>query len=260
MATLDIALFAPSHAVEPALLAQQLPCLAAVLRNFCTLPAQIETVSLSHNSPHTPQIIQVYAAQLGIQRAYITLEALPQLPAQEYGILQAHTVLIAKEFAAEGLQFTPNPSINHHNPWALGTLNLKLAKPLPLAANFMGRDIAHALPRDLNDTVAKTLRQFVNVAQMSLHQSPVMSINSLWCCAELPSAPLAQAWLQGGLAIWWDTLPAWDMQFNTMCLSGITQLRLVFSDVVLTVPLKPRHAWALWQKPLLLSDVLNHLN
>jgi hypothetical protein len=260
MTTMTLTLGAPSHAVEPALLAQRLPNLSAALRGF------VSAAAISTPAPSAPSAVQVYAAQLGVQRDHVTLEALPPMPALNHETLVAVAASLVAEFAAEGLVFTAASGLNASNSSnALGSLNLQMA--LPPAANFIGRDIAKALPRA---DEARVLRQFVNGAQMALHQSPIprSNVNSLWCSNPLPADALSQAWLQSGLTAWWDALPEWDSSWDKSCdrswdksyeasaLNAATQLNLVFSDVTISVPLKRRATWALWSKPLDLAALL----
>jgi hypothetical protein len=261
MTTLILHLGAPSHAVEPALLAQRLPMLSAALESFCAADA------VSFTNMVRADMVHVYAAQLGVQRDHITLEHLPAVGAESFAQLQTRTALLASEFAADGLVFTAssagiynsnnNSSNNSNTVSALGTLNISTA--LPPAANFIGRDIAKALPRD---AASRVLRQFVNGAQMALHQSPVQdcAVNSLWCSHAVPTDALSSTWLQGGLTQWWDALPAWDSTLNLMDLTALglaSRLELVYSDVTIAVPLKRRSAWTPWLKPLTLASVLN---
>jgi hypothetical protein len=249
MSTFTLHLGAPSHAVEPALLAQRLPTLAAALRGFVSAPAT--------TAPTAPlaSAVQVHAAQLGVQRDHVTLEALPKLDAFNHQTLAAITASLAGEFAAESLIYTA--ASHSANNGFLGILNLHAA--LPPAANFIGRDIAKALPRT-ND--ARVLRQFVNAAQMTLHQSPALStrsnggVNSLWCCNALPTDDLSRTWLQGGLTAWWDALPTWDAALDINALNAASQLNWVYSDVTLSLALKRRATWALWAKPLALAATL----
>jgi hypothetical protein len=253
MTTLTLHLGAPSHAVEPALLAQHLPTLTAALGLFCAADA------VSFTNRVQTDLVHVYAAQLGVQRDHITLEHLPAVGAESFAQLQTRAALLASEFAADGLVFTASSAgiYNSNSGSALGTLNISAA--LPPAANFIGRDIAKALPRD---AASRVLRQFVNGAQMALHQSPVQdcAVNSLWCSHVVPTDVLSSTWLQGGLTQWWDALPAWDSTLNLMDLTALglaSRLELVYSDVTIAVPLKRRSAWRLWLKPLTLASVLN---
>lgn len=245
MTTLTLHLSAPSHAVEPALLAQRLPTLAAALHGFTRAPATVAPTALLAGA------VQVHAAQLGVQRDHVTLEAFPPLSALNHEMLAAIAASLAGEFAAESLIYTA--ASYSLNSGFLGTLNLHAA--LPPAANFIGRDIAKALPRSED---ARVLRQFVNAAQMTLHQSPIVNcaVNSLWCCNALPTDDLSRTWLQGGLTAWWDALPAWDAALDISALNATSQLNLVYSDVTLSLTLKRRAAWALWAKPLDLATVL----
>ena len=254
MTTLTFHLSAPSHAVEPALLAQRLPTLAAALHGFSRAPATATPTALLAGA------VQVYAAQLGVQRDHVTLEALPALSVLNHETLAAIAASLAGEFAAERLIYTA--ASHFANDGFLGTLNLHAT--LPPAANFIGRDIAKALPRSDD---ARVLRQFVNSAQMTLHQSPVSgcNVNSLWCCNAPPNDDLSRTWLQGGLTAWWDALPEWDKTWgdaalDISALKAASQLNLVYSDVTLSVALTPRAAWALWAKPLDLAALLqtNH--
>jgi hypothetical protein len=242
MSTLTLHLGAPSHAVEPALLAQRLPKLAEALNGFIHCTASAAT------TPSAVDKVYVYAAHLGVQRDHVTLEGLPLLSAANREMLVAITASLAADFAAESLIYTDTSDSS-----ALGELNLTAA--LPPAANFIGRDIAKALPRS---DEARVLRQFVNGAQMLLHQSPLAdgAVNSLWCCNALPTDALARTWLQSGLSAWWDALPAWDAALDLNALSTATRLNVVFSDVTRSLPLKRRATWALWAKPLDLSTVL----
>jgi hypothetical protein len=245
MTSLTLHLGAPSHAVEPALLAQRLPTLAAALRDCAAPPAAAVP------TPTMPAKVLVHGALLGVQRDHVTLEALPAIASADRAALIALATTLASEFAAEGLQFVA--ASESENTPHLGRLNRVLA--LPSAANFIGRDIAKALPR--SDEV-RVLRQFVNAAQMTLHQSPLAggAVNSLWCSAALPSDTLSRTWLQQGLTAWWDALPAWDAALPASAMVSATRLELVFSDVTLSVPLKRRAAWALWLKPVDLAAVL----
>ncbi len=250
MTTLTLHLSAPSHAVEPALLAQRLPTLAAALHGFTRIPATATPTALLAGA------VQVHAAQLGVQRDHVTLEALPQIDASNHETLAAIAASLAGEFASERLIYTA--ASHSANDGFLGTLNLHAA--LPPAANFIGRDIAKALPRSED---ARVLRQFVNAAQMTLHQSRMATggINSLWCCNALPTDDLSRTWLQGGLTAWWDALPEWDKTWGDAvldinALKTASQLNVVYSDVTLNIPLKRRAAWALWAKPLDLSALL----
>ena len=249
MTILTLHLSAPSHAVEPALLAQRLPTLAAALHGFSRATATAAPTALLAGA------VQVHAAQLAVQRDHVTLEALPQIDASNHETLVAIAASLAGEFAAERLIYTA--ASHFANNGFLGTLNLHAA--LSPAANFIGRDIAKALPRSED---ARVLRQFVNAAQMTLHQSPVSgcNVNSLWCCNALPTDDLSRTWLQGGLTAWWDALPAWDAALDVSALKAASQLNLVHSDVTLSVALTPRAAWALWAKPLDLAALLqtNH--
>lgn len=263
MTMISLTLGAPSHAVEPALLAQRLATLSAALQGF------VSAAAITTPAPCAPSSVQVYAAQLGVQRDHVTLEALPPMSALNYETLVAVAASLAAEFAAEGLVFTAasdltisSPSNTSNTSITLGSLNLQMA--LPPAAQFIGRDIAKALPRGDD---ARVLRQFVNGAQMALHQSPVLAsagaspVNSLWCSNALPVDALSQAWLQSGLTAWWDALPEWDQSLNSIALNAIalnsaTQLELVYSDVTLSVPLKRRATWAVWSKPLNLAALL----
>jgi hypothetical protein len=245
MTTLTLTLGAPSHAVEPVLLAQRLPMLAAALRGFASVSA---TAAPTLGVAST---VQVYAAHLGVQRDHVTLESLPQLDALNHETLTVVVARLAAEFAAESLVLT---AASHSlSSGLLGTLNLQLA--LPPAANFIGRDITKALPRSIE---ARVLRQFVNAAQMTLHQSSIAhcAVNSLWCCNALPNDSLSHTWLQGGLTAWWDALPAWDAALDTRAFQAANQLNLVYSDVTLSLALKRRAAWALWAKPLDLAALL----
>jgi hypothetical protein len=258
MTTLTLHLGAPSHAVEPALLAQRLPTLTAALGLFCAADA------VSFTNRVQTDIVHVYAAQLGVQRDHITLEHLPAVGAEAFAQLQTRAALLASEFAADGLVFTAgsagiyNSKNNSNNSGsALGTLNISAA--LPPAANFIGRDIAKALPRD---AASRVLRQFVNGAQMALHQTPVQGceVNNLWCSHALPTDALSSTWLQGGLTQWWDALPAWDSTLDLTHLTALgldSRLKLVYSDVTIAVTLKRRSAWMPWLKPLTLASVLN---
>jgi hypothetical protein len=245
MTTLTLTLGAPSHAVEPALLAQRLPTLARALRFFAAAPGRRAP------APSPVGKVHVHAALLGVQRDHITLEALPLIVAAQRQSLAALAASLAGDFSAEGLVWTGASVIEPSS--LLGVLNLELA--LPPAANFIGRDIAKALPRGDD---ARVLRQFVNAAQMTLHQSPMAgaAVNSLWCSNVLPSDVLSQTWLQNGLSAWWDALPAWDAALDLSDLPFASQLDWVFSDQTVSVPLKRRAAWAPWIKPLDLSALL----
>jgi hypothetical protein len=245
-ATLSLALGAPSHAVEPALLAQRLPRLAAALHGFTA--AKVSAQPVQSNT----LAVKVYAAQLGVQRDHITLECLPALDYATFTQLQAITERLAGEFAADGLVLTATPYVEQAG-LALGAFNRSAA--LPPTASFIGRDIAHALPRSDG---ARVLRQFVNAAQMALHLSPIAgsAVNSLWCANGLPTDGLSHSWLQHGLTAWWDALPAWDAALEVSPLNTATQLNLAYSDVTLTVPLRRRAAWQWWRKPLDLATVL----
>ncbi len=254
MTMISLTLGAPSHAVEPALLAQRLPTLSAALQDF------VSAAAITTPATQLASAVQVYAAQLGVQRDHVTLEALPPMSALNHEALVAVAASLAAEFAAEGVVFTVSDHCSTNG--FLGTLNLHMA--LPPAAQFIGRDIAKALPRA---DEARVLRQFVNGAQMALHRSPVLAsdgaspVNSLWCSNALPADALSQAWLQSGLTAWWDALPEWDQSLNSIALNAIalnaaTQLELVYSDVTLSVPLKRRAAWAVWSKPLNLPALL----
>ena len=273
MSTFTLNLGVPSHAVEPALLAQRLPALAAALRGFVSAtPIQTQVLS-------TASAVQVHAAQLGVQRDHVTLEALPLVCASHHKTLVAIAASLAAEFATPGLKFTAvnSGASQSLDSGFLGTLKLHLA--LPPTANFIGRDISKALPRTHD---ARVLRQFVNAAQMTLHQSPLSNCaaNSLWCCNALPTDDLARTWLQGGLAAWWDALPNYDRSWGTALqtqasidvstaasidasinaptpsLSTANQLAIAYSDVTLSIALKRRAAWALWAKPLELATML----
>jgi hypothetical protein len=244
---------APSHAVEPALLAQRVPRLAAALRLFAMAPVNTSP------APSAVGRVQVFAAQLGVQRDHVTLELLPAITHAQRQRLAAIAASLASEFACE-LQVLTGASDGDPAPAsarALASLSLQLA--LRPAANYIGRDIAHALPRSED---ARALRQFVNAAQMALHQSPVAgcAVNSLWCCNDLPTDALSHTWLQGGLSAWWDVLPAWDAALELNALHAASELDWVFSDVTLSVALKRRTPWALWLKPLELATLLqsNH--
>jgi hypothetical protein len=243
MISFDVNLAAPSHAVEPALLAQRLPCLATALNTFASAPVK------RTQTPATSGTVNVYGATLGVQRDHVTLETLPLITAPNRQALTELGARLAADFTGEGWVFN---ALEHGQ--TLGTLNLNLA--LPAAANFIGRDISHALPRTAD---ARALRQFVNAAQMALHQSPIQdcAVNSLWCSQAIPNDPLLHTWLQGGLTAWWDALPAWDTALALDSFSQATQLNLIYSDVTLSVALKRRSRWALWTKPLALSDMLN---
>jgi hypothetical protein len=249
MLNFTLHLGAPSHAVEPALLAQRLPTLAAMLQAFCAVDAVL-------NAPKAQaSTVYVYAAQLGVQRDHITLECLPSLEAATFDDVQTCAALLVDEFIADGLAFTASSKGDResNNVRALGTLNIQTV--LPPAVNFIGRDIAKALPRD---DAARVLRQFVNGAQMALHQSPVQgcAVNSLWCGIALPDDALSQTWLQGGLTAWWDALPAWDSGLDLAALGLANCLELVYSDTTIVVLLKRRSAWIPWTKPLQLAKVL----
>jgi hypothetical protein len=205
--------------------------------------------------------VQVLAAALGVQRDHVTLEALPSISATHHEKLVTLAASLAADFAAESLVFTG--ASHASNSPLLGTLNLQMA--LPPAANFIGRDIAKALPRSSD---ARVLRQFVNAAQMTLHQSPALStvaegaVNSLWCSQALPADALSRTWLQGGLIAWWDALPAWDAALDLSVLKGsstLCKLHIIFSDVTLQVMLKRRPSWAFWRQPMALMDVLNRV-
>jgi hypothetical protein len=263
MTTHTLHLGAPSHAVEPALLAQRLPTLTAALGLFCAADA------VSFTNRVQTDVVHVYAALLGVQRDHITLEHLPEVGAESFAQLQTRAALLASDFAADGLVFTAgsadiynskNNNNNNNSGSALGTLNISAA--LPPAANFIGRDIAKALPRD---AASRVLRQFVNGAQMALHQTPVhgCEVNSLWCSHALPTDVLSSTWLQGGLTQWWDALPVWDSTLDLTGLTNLTalglasRLELVYSDVTIAVPLKRRSAWMPWLEPLALASVLN---
>ncbi len=250
MTTITLHLGAPSHAVEPALLAQRMPSLAAALHRFTQAPATLAQAT------QTTGAVRVYAAQLGVQRDHVTLESLPMLDVSSHETLTAIAASLAGDFAAESLIYTA--ASHFANEGFLGMLNLHAA--LPPAANFIGRDIAKALPRSED---ARALRQFVNAAQMTLHQSPVSgcNVNSLWCCNALPTDDLSRTWLHGGLTAWWDALPAWDKTWgdaalDLSALKTASQLNVVYSDVTLSIALKRRAAWAVWAKPLDLSALL----
>jgi hypothetical protein len=228
--------------------------LSSALGSFCAADG-VSTISQPHAG-----LVHVYAAQLGVQRDHITLECLPAISTDAFVQLQAATTMLAQEFAADGLTFSASISRdklkggNSHNHSALGTLNL--SAELPLVANFIGRDIAKALPRD---AAARVLRQFVNGAQMVLHQTPVQGcvVNSVWCSHALPTDALSSVWLQEGLTQWWDALPDWDSALDLTSLNSATRLELIYSDKTVVVSLKRRSAWALWLKPLVLESVLS---
>ncbi len=266
MSNITLHLGAPSHAVAPDLLVQQLPTLAAILRDYCEASIEIERYVPTRSE------IFLYAAQLGVQRDHITLERLPALTANTFSLLQLRVAKCAQEFSDDGLLFTSNADgADINGLHCLGTLNLSAV--LSPAANFIGRDISQALPRD---SAAKVLRQFVNTTQMSLHQSPLDEsstnaigvANSLWCSHRLPDDMLSGYWLQGGLSGWWDKLQVWDCTIENRlreALNGTSPLvstskakflDIAFSDVTLSVPLKRRSAWTPWIKPLQLAKVL----
>ncbi len=252
MTTLHFSLTAPRRAVEPALLAQRLPKLDAVLQK-CTMssfeltkpPAQAETT------------VAVFAAQLGVQRNHITLEALPVLNAAQKLALQDLCTAGCAELGA-GLVFTPLPP-SESAP--LGHLNAAFC--LPPAAQFIGRDIATALPKTDD---AKALRQLFNASQMSLHQTPLLGtpVNSVWFANEQPLDALGAAYVQGGLAAWWDALSACDAAWAPLLQTHLAtkkpfSVRFSGADYVLTVACAARANWAFWQKPTPLAELLKSL-
>lgn len=265
MNAVQLHLTAPRRAVEPALLAQRLPRIAAALRlcrvKHCTVVTPAATA---------PSAVQVFAAQLSVQRNHVTLEALPALDAGTRAQLQQWCSLWCADCDAD-LVFTPHSGAQSA---ALGEVNLTLA--LASTAQFIGRDIATALPKTPQ---AKALRQLFNASQMALHAQPLphSRVNSLWFSQGAAQAPLAAsayaspqeglawAYLQGGLSAWWDALPAWDVAQATLLLERVANrktfmLHLTGADYVLSLECEPQRRWAFWRKAGDLTHVIQRLS
>ena len=264
---LRLNLTAPRRALEPAQLANRVPKLAFALQTCRVKKYEIGLPTLS-----APSAVQVFAAHLGVQRNHVTLETLPQLTPAQRSELQSRCTQWCAELGTD-LIFTPhspNPLNSGTTPEstllspahaALGQLNLE--KTLPHPAQFIGRDIATALPKTPD---ASALRQLFNASQMALHQSPLhgSQTNSLWFSQAWATDALGCAYLQGGLAAWWDALPDWDAA-QAQALQVQIALKQPFTlniqgvDYALRLECLPAQRWQFWQKSPTLHEMLSAL-
>ena len=252
------------------------------------LNQSLNKISLNKTNNHT---VYVYAAAVTVQRSYVSLDALPSMTKDKRIALQQHLLEVSELFKADGLIFTPihlflakdNKEVNNSTEskdnkdnnkednnkttniknikiTALGTFNFNIDLPNP--AQFIGRDSACALLRESNSSSTKLIRQFINTVQMSLYQTPIDThINSVWCCNEVADDTLTHAWLNGGINDWGFALRDWDNNLNIQSktshfLKNATQLRLIFSDCSIIVPLRCRRLWQFWQQPINLVQLL----
>jgi hypothetical protein len=263
--TMDITLnfSVPNQTVGAATLVKQLPHLSQLLKHYCLQATPLINPALNTSTDHT---VYVYAASVGIQRSYISLDALPSITKDNRIALQHRLLELSEAFKTDGLVFTPTDLTVTDTITELGRLNLSVTLPNP--ANFIGRDSACGLLRESESLLTKPIRQLTNALQMSLHHSPIAddrTINSIWCCNKIFNDTLTNAWLTGGMNEWWPKLIEWDTLLShsvrqSIALKRVQTLHCIFSDYAITAPIKWREPWQFWQKPVTLATLLNQVH